>query len=244
MKQAFILMTSAIINGLTIFSLPSQANTFLGIDIVPNSPVSGVGLSIPHETNIFTGDGNTYIFDVIIPDGLGSRSEIYSEFSFLSNGLVTSLFTESPNAFDIPNSAFINDWHGTCNITIPFPCQVQFTFETGIQYQFGVLDRGLDGNASPVFKSFGVVQLDSYSFPSLFDEANPNPTITVSDPNSYFIGMEDASSLASGSDFYYDFQDWVIRVEVLEKKSTPETSSVLSFLVFILSILVSRKKTS
>lgn len=232
MKSRFVSSLSvaaATATALATIGAPAQASTFLGIDIVEDSPVTGIAPTIPHQTNVFLGDGYTYKFSVLAPDGLGSRGKFYSDFGFKSNGKFTALFKEGANSFDIPNSAFINDWQGTCDITIEAPCEVEYTFEEGVEYQFGVWERGSNGNASPIFRTFGVAQLDSFTFPALTDQAPGNQFVTVSDPGYYFMGMEDTRfPITSGEfagQFYYDFQDWVVKAKA-QHESVPEPGTV------------------
>lgn len=226
-------LTAVTATALTTIGAPAQASTFLGIDIVEDSPVTGEAATIPHQTNVFLGDGNTYEFSVLSPDGLGSRGLFYSDFGFMSNGEFTALFMEGANptaakpngnSYDIPSSGRINDWQGTCDITIETPCTTQFKFEEGVEYQFGVWERGYTGDAKPIFHTFGVAQADSFTFPSLTDEVpvEDNPLITVSDPGYYFIGMEDTRFPIAG-EYYYDFQDWVVKAKTT---SVPEPGTV------------------
>lgn len=225
-------LTAVTATALTTLGAPAQASTFLGIDIVEDSPVTGEAAVIPHQTNVFLGDGNTYEFSVMAPDGLGSRGLFYSDFGFMSNGQFTALFMEGANptaekpngnSYDIPNSAFINDWQGTCDVTIKSPCMVEYTFEEGVQYQFGVWERGLSGGASPIFHTFGVAQEDSFTFPDLTDQAPNNEFITVEDPGYYFIGMEDTRFPLANGNYYYDFQDWVVKAKTA---SVPEPGTI------------------
>jgi hypothetical protein len=227
-------VAAATATALVSVGTPAQAASFLGIDIVPSSPVTGTAQNIPHPTNVFFGDGYTYEFSVMAPDGLGSRGLFYSDFGFMSNEQFTALFMEGANptaakpngnSFDTPNSAFINDWQGTCDITIKSPCMVEYTFEEGVEYQFGVLERGFTGSGTPRFRTFGVAQLDSFKFPSLTDQAPNNPIIEVSDPGYYFIGMEDTRFPLPSGDFYYDFQDWVVKAKA-QHESIPEPGTV------------------
>lgn len=244
-------IAAATATALVSLGAPAQAASFLGIDIVEDSPVTGTAPTIPHKTNVFAGDGLTYEFSVLAPDGLGSRGLFYSDFGFMSNGKFTALFMEGANpsaaqpqgnSFDIPNSAFINDWQGTCDITIKAPCTVEYTFEKDVEYQFGVWERGFSGSATPIFRTFGVAQLDSFTFPSLTDQANPNPLITVSDPGYYFIGLEDTRFPLDNGEFYYDFQDWVVKAQA--PASVPEPGTVGALLGLSALGFISRRRQS
>ncbi|MEQ8754320.1 MAG: PEP-CTERM sorting domain-containing protein [Coleofasciculus sp. G1-WW12-02] len=235
-------IAAATATALVSFGAPAQAASFLGIDIVEDSPVTGTAPTIPHKTNVFAGDGLTYEFSVLAPNGLGSRGAAFSDFGFMSNGNFTALFTEGNGiSFDQPNSAFINDWLGTCDITISVPCTVEYTFEKGVEYQFGVWDRGFGGGGKN-FVAFGVAQLDSYTFPSLTDQANPNPPITVSDPGYYFIGLEDTRFPLASGEFYYDFQDWVVKAQA--PASVPEPGTVGALLGLGALGFISRRRQS
>ncbi|MEQ9372898.1 MAG: PEP-CTERM sorting domain-containing protein [Coleofasciculus chthonoplastes F3-SA18-01] len=220
-------VAAATATALVTLGAPAQAASFLGIDIVEDSPVTGTAPTIPHQTNAFLGDGLTYEFSVMAPDGLGSRGLFYSDFGFMSNKQFTALFMEGEQSYDIANSAFINDWQGTCNVTITAPCTVEYTFEKDVEYQFGVWERGFSGNATPQFRTFGVAQLDSFKFPGLTDQAPNNPIIEVSDPGYYFIGMEDTRFPLPNGDFYYDFQDWVVKAKAPESVPEPATVGAL-----------------
>ncbi|MEQ9238246.1 PEP-CTERM sorting domain-containing protein [Coleofasciculus sp. E2-BRE-01] len=232
-------IAAATATALLNFGSPAQASTFLGIDVVEDSPVTGTASEIPHATHEFSGDGHTYEFSVLFPDGLGSRGKAFSDFGFWSDGMFTPLFTEGEKSFDIEGSAFINDWQGTCNITINTPCEIEFTFEEDTTYQFGVWERGFNGNGGQ-FRAFGVAQEDSYTFPSLTDQADPNPPITVSEEGYYFLGMEDTRFPLGNGDYFYDFQDWVVKAKL---ESVPEPGTVGALLgVGMLGFISRRRK--
>jgi hypothetical protein len=215
---------------------PAQAATFLGVNEITNSPyMKGIGPVIPNATKTFSFDKDTtYQFSVVVPDGLGSRGKDKSNFGFLSNSSFTALFTEGKdgNAYNPGSKANNNDWLGTCNITINAPCTVSYTFKKGVEYKLGLEDSG-----SKKFSGFGVAQKDSYTFDKLSDEFYPNPLtpayvnnpnnadkfVTVSQPGTYFLGMEDGTFKQSAKNFYYDYQDWVVAVT---PASVPEPGTV------------------
>lgn len=237
-----ILATTA--TALTAISAPAQASTFLGIDVVEDSPVEGSAYVIPHATNTFLGDGLTYEFSVERPTHLGSRGKFFSDLGFMSEGKFTSLFTEGDKggkSYDIAHSALTNDWYGSCNITINAPCTLEYTFEKGVAYQFGLLDRGSGGGTfNAKFRGFGVAQADSYTFAALSDQANPQEYITVEDPGYWFLGFEDTRFPRADGTLYYDFQDWVIKAKTPE--AVPEPATVGALLGLGALGLVSRRR--
>lgn len=236
---------------LVSFASPAAAIN-LGVDVIDDSPfMKGIGpMPIPHATQLFEGDGKTYEFSIVVPEGLGSRGMTFSDFGFMSDGEFTSLFTEDLDKYD-PGSNPINDWLGTCGKSISQDCTVKYTFEEGVTYQLGLLDRGYGGNASN-FSAFGVAQKDSYTFDKQSDEFYPNPLtpeyvadnpdkfVTVMEQNAYFLGMEDGMYKQGNSgNYYYDYQDWVVKVTT----PVPEPGTVGALLgVSALGVISRRRK--
>ncbi len=229
--QILSIAAAATTTALISVGTPAQAATFLGVNEINNSPyMKGVGPVIPNATNTFSFDKDTtYEFSVVVPNGLGSRGMDKSNFGFLSNGSFTALFTEGKNgnAYDPGSKATNNDWLGTCNITINAPCTLSYTFKKGVEYKLGLEDSG-----SKKFSSFGVAQKDSYTFDKFSDEFYPDTLpknlppdkfVTVSKPGTYFLGMEDGSFKKNSSNFYYDYQDWVVAAK---PASVPEPGTV------------------
>ncbi|MEQ8971126.1 MAG: PEP-CTERM sorting domain-containing protein [Coleofasciculus sp. C1-SOL-03] len=243
----------------TLASLGAPASAItLGVDVIDNSPfMNGIGpMPIPHATQTFEGDGKTYEFSVVVPEGLGSRGKTYSDFGFLSGvnpdgsgGTFVSLFTEGLRAYD-PGSGNDNDWLGTCAISISEDCTVKYTFEDGVNYQLGLLDRGFGGGASN-FSGFAVTQKDSYTFnvetdqnyPSLltedYVESNPDKFLTVVEQGAYFLGMEDGMFKKDSENYYYDYQDWVVKVT---HESVPEPGTVGALLGLGVIGFISRRR--
>jgi len=232
--QILSIAAAATTTAIASVGAPAQAATFLGANEINNSPyMKGVGPVIPNATNTFSFDKDTtYQFSVVVPDGLGSKGMDKSNFGFLSNGSFTALFTEGKdgNAYDPGSKANNNDWLGTCNITINAPCTVNYTFKKGVEYKLGLENFG-----SKKFSGFGVAQKDSYTFDKVSDEfypdtvtpayvaANPGKFVTVSQPGTYFLGMEDGTFKKNSSNFYYDYQDWVVAAK---PASVPEPGTV------------------
>lgn len=245
-------IAAATATALVSFGTPASAIT-LGVDVIDDSPfMKGIGpMPIPHATQIFEGDGKTYEFSVVVPEGLGSRGATFSNFGFMSDGVFTSLFTEDLDKYN-PGSNRKNDWLGTCDISISQPCTVKYTFEEGVEYQLGLLDRGFGGGASN-FSAFGVAQKDSYTFNKETDEFYPNPLtpqyvadnpdkfVTVVENNAYFLGMEDGMFPQGNSgNYYHDYQDWVVKVT---PESVPEPGTVGALLgVSALGVIRRRRK--
>ncbi|MEQ8540844.1 MAG: PEP-CTERM sorting domain-containing protein [Coleofasciculus sp. D1-CHI-01] len=236
---------------LASFAAPAAAIT-LGVDVIDNSPfMKGIGpMPIPHATGTFEGNGKTYEFSVVVPQGLGSRGATYSDFGFMSGEVFTSLFTEDLGRYN-PGSGNDNDWLGTCGISIGEECTVQYTFEEGVTYQLGLLDRGFGGGASN-FSGFGVAQKDSYTFNTATDQSYPNPLtpdyvannpdkfLTVAEEGAYFLGMEDGMFKKDSTNYYYDYQDWVVKVT---HESVPEPGTVGALLgVGALGFISRRRK--
>ncbi|MEQ8754321.1 MAG: PEP-CTERM sorting domain-containing protein [Coleofasciculus sp. G1-WW12-02] len=246
-------LTAATATALLIsFAAPAAAIN-LGVDVIDDSPfMKGIGpMPIPHGTQKFIGDGKTYEFSVVVPQGLGSRGATFSDFGFMSGGAFTSLFTEDLKKYD-PGSNRNNDWLGTCNISISQPCTLKYTFDKGVEYQLGLLDRGFGGGASN-FSGFGIAQKDSYTFSKETDEFypnlmtpeyvanNPDKFVTVIEKNAYFLGMEDGMFKKDSTNYYYDYQDWVVKVTDV---SVPEPGTVGALLgVSALGFISRRRQT-
>lgn len=201
---------------LALAAIPAQAATFLGLDPTPTPGTAIHNLSGPiqHQTQKFKGDGKTYEFSLLTPDGLGSRGMALSTFGFLANGSFSSVFTET-KAFDTGSNPN-NDWLGTCKTGTIVPCTTQYTFAKDVEYQL-VLSPDYQKN----LKTYGVYEKGSYTFDLKSDEKNPMTTTTVSEAGAYFLGIEDGQYNSPKGGKYSDFQDWVVKV-----KAVPEPGAV------------------
>lgn len=236
---------------------PAKAASFLGVNVIDNSPfVKGSSpMPIPHSTQTFMGDGKTYEFSVDVP-GLGSRGKSLSHFGLMSGGTFTALFTKGLNSrsYD-PGSKAINDWLGTCNITIKQPCTVEYTFTAGVEYQLGLW------TGPSRFTAFGVAQQDSYTFSTRTDQHYPNSLtpqyvanhpdrfLTVAEKGAYFLGMEDGLLRQGSSGSYsHDYQDWVVKATPKEEPpeipptSVPEPSTLLGVSFIALGAGLTRQR--
>ncbi|MEQ8382903.1 MAG: PEP-CTERM sorting domain-containing protein [Coleofasciculus sp. A1-SPW-01] len=243
-------IAAATATALVSFGVPASAIT-LGVDVIDDSPfMKGIGpMPIPHATQTFEGDGKTYEFSVVVPEGLGSRGATYSDFGFVSGGVFTSLFTEDLRPYN-PGSGNANDWLGTCSISISEECIVKYTFEKDVEYQLGLLDRGFGGGSSN-FSAFGVAQKDSYTFNVETDQnypfpltedyvdSNPDKFLTVVEEGAYFLGMEDGMFKKDSENYYYDYQDWVVKVT---HESVPEPGTVGALLGLGVVGFISRRR--
>ncbi len=204
---------------LALAAVPAEAATFLGLEETPTPgfAIHNTNIPIPPQTQTqtFKGDGKTYEFSVLTPDGLGSRGKALSTFGFLVDGNFSSLFTET-KAYDTGSTA-TNDWLGTCKTGTIVPCTVKYTFAKNVNYQL-VLSPDYAKN----LKTYGVYEKDSYTFDLKSDEKNPMTTTTVSEAGAYFLGIEDGQYKAPGiGNYYSDYQDWVVKV-----KAVPEPGAV------------------
>ncbi len=209
---------------LALAAVPAEASTCLGLNYTPTPGTaihntSGAILdpyTISYETSTFMGDGKTYEFSVLTPDGLGSRGMKLSTFGFLvNNSTFSPVFTET-KPYDTGSKGNTNDWLGTCKTGTIVPCTVKYTFAKDVKYQLV-----LSPDYQKKLKTYGVYQKDSYTFDLLSDEVKAMTTTTVSELGAYFLGIEDGQYNSPKGGKYSDFQDWVVKV-----KAVPEPGAV------------------
>jgi hypothetical protein len=155
-----------------------------------------------------------------------------------SDGKATfqSIFSET-RPYDPNASAKGNDWLGSCGKAITGACEVTITFEANKTYQLSLLSKGIS--------TYGVGVLNSYTFDTASDQFYKNGTVaghkqpftTVSQPGALFIGMEDGEYKKSGNNFYYDYQDWVVKAEAV-----PEPATLLGLGAVAGGMLVARRR--
>jgi hypothetical protein len=219
---------------LTLAAAPAQAAKLtpsqLGLPVLSNQAPVGNGLSstkasFPYYTSTFSPSQSLRVrFSILTPDGLGSRGMGTSSFGYSvigSDGKAAfqSIFSET-SAYDPKASAKGNDWLGSCGKAITGVCEVTITFEANKTYQLGLLSRGIS--------AYGVGVLDSYTFDTASDQfykngtvaGHKNPFTTVSQTGALFVGMEDGEYRKSGNNFYYDYQDWVVKAEAVPEPAT------------------------
>lgn len=228
---------------------PAQAASMvLGVPVLSNSAPIGTGLNspkatFPYQTTTFTPSKDLKVrFSILTPDGLGSRGMGKSSFgySIISGGKSTfkSIFGET-KPYDAGSSAQSNDWLGTCGNAIGGACEVTVKFEAGKTYQLGLLSKGVS--------TYGVAAFDQFTFDTSSDQYYKNGTVpghkkpftTVAQQGAVFFGMEDGEYRKSGDNYYYDYQDWVVKAQV------PEPASLIGLGVVASGLLVAgRRKAS
>lgn len=184
-------------------------------NIVNSAPLSG----FPYKANNFSFAKDTKVkFSVLSPTGLGSRGKAMSSFGFLTNpingvGAFSTIFSEQA-PYDKGSNDKNNDWLGTCGKAIEGVCETTVTFKSGLNY---LLALNTDGA-----QHFGVGALNELRFNRVSDQYYPkaNTFDTVSEKGALFIGMEDGQYKQSGKNYYYDYQDWVVKAEAVPEPAT------------------------
>ena len=101
----------------------------------PAHAVSLTGLTDLNSTDGFSFDRDTTVKFTF----LESHGEYQSVFGIYdaSKNLLQNLFSEVQKS-DNGNQ---NDWTGTCDVTVPGPCEVNYTFQAGTQYFLGLASQ-------------------------------------------------------------------------------------------------------
>ncbi len=241
LRHSFLAVIAA--TSLVGVSAPAQAASFLGVpeNTTPGTAIGGAGpkASFPYFNSTFVGDGSTYSFSVV-DTGLGSRGRALSAFGVFTGsvgaGSFTSLLSEV-KPYDTGSKANTNDWLGTCNGgSIAAPCTINFTFKKGENYTLGLLTKGTGAS------TYGVSQADSYTFRKVSDQFNNSSTVTVADSGSVFLGFEDGDFKKGGSSYWHDYQDWVVKADVVE--SVPEPASLAGLAMVAGGLITARRRKS
>lgn len=252
LRQAFASIGLVAGTALALTAAPAQAAKLAASDLglstlSANAPI-GNGLNstksaFPYHTSTFTPSQDLRVkFSILTPADLGSRGMGMSNFGYstISGGKssFTSIFSET-SAYDKNSSAKTNDWLGTCGKAITGVCEVTVTFAAGTSYQLGLLSKGIS--------AYGVASLDQFTFDTSSDQYYSNGTVaghkqpftTVSDPGTMFIGMEDGEYKKSGNNYYYDYQDWVVKAEAV-----PEPATLAGLGIVAGGLLAARRRKS
>ncbi|OLP17165.1 hypothetical protein BST81_17600 [Leptolyngbya sp. 'hensonii'] len=189
-----------------LMATPAQA-AFLGTDTVDTTTTDIKDIStkpFPFVSSTFSFGADTQVnFTVVFSKGMNQN-----HVGFWEGNTFTSLFTESQGSD--PGSSNANDWLGTCPTSIQ-PCSKSVIFKAGKTYKLG-LSTDIVGQ-----DSFAVSDQGQFQYSVKSDQQNPEVFNTVSDPNAWFIGFEDGGFKAKGDgNFYYDYQDWIIKATVPE----------------------------
>lgn len=229
--------------GTTLAAMPAFAGNLtpdrLGLDPFDSSePITGGTASsindFPYVAREFSFAKDTVVrFNLLNPTGLGSRGAALNNFGVVTSGGFQSIFSETLPAD--PGGKPKNDFLGTCapDKAIQGQCVRSFLFKAGEIYKLALQDvQGLT--------HFGVGALDQFTFNSRSDQLTNNPTQTVAAAGSLFIGMEDSRFRQSGQNYWYDYQDWVVRADVPE----PATLAGLGLVAGGMLIARRRKATA
>lgn len=232
LRQAFASIGLVAGTALAFTATPAQAAKLAASDLglqtlSADAPIgngaSGTKANFPYSTSSFTPSQDLNVKFSIQLDGLGSRGMGLSSFGYstLVNGVstFTSIFSET-RAYDPGSSAKANDWLGTCSVAITGLCEVTVSFAAGATYQLGLLSKGIS--------NYAVAAVDQLTFDTSSDQYYQNGTVaghkkpftTVSSTGALFIGLEDGEYKKSGNNYYYDYQDWVVKAEAVPEPMT------------------------
>lgn len=253
MKLNFTVATLGFAASIALTSLASAqaaqlSPTDLGLASLSSSQPVIDGQSAPHAnfpylTTPFRPSHDLKVKFSLIMHGLGSRGRSRSSFGYTRGGTspFTAIFSETLpyDGTGVANSQrpITDDWLGTCgaatNLAIPAPCERTVTFKAGQLYQLALLSQGIS--------TYGLGAVDRYTFNEVSDQfALGRSKVTVSEPGSLFIGMEDGEFRKSGTIYWYDYQDWVVKAEAV-----PEPSALIGLgLGTVGALLVRRRSTS
>lgn len=252
LRQVFASTSLVAGMALAFAATPAQAAKLSASDLgmstlSANAPIGNGANSLkaafPYSASKFTPSQDLNVKFSIQLDGLGSRGMGLSSFGYstIANGVstFTSIFSETL-AYNSGSSAKTNDWLGTCGGAIKGLCEVTVNFTAGTTYQLGLLSKGVS--------HYAVASLDQFTFDTSSDQYYQNGTVpghkkpftTVSAPGQLFIGLEDGEYRKSGNNYYYDYQDWVVKAEAV-----PEPTTMIGLGVVAGGLLVAgRRKTS
>lgn len=230
LKQVFASISLVAGTAIVFATAPAQAAKLTASDLgLPtlsaNAPIgSGANSTtsaFPYRANTFTPAKELRVKFSLNLTGLGSRGMGLSSFGYTTTGQpgFSSIFSET-TAYDKGSSAKGNDWLGTCNKAITGVCEVTVDFKAGKTYQLGLLSKGIS--------HYAVAALDKFTFDTSSDQYYQNGTVpgmknpftTVSAPGQMFIGLEDGEYRKSGNNYYYDYQDWVVKAEAVPEPAT------------------------
>lgn len=149
---------------------------------------------------------------------LESHGEFLSAFGIYdaSKNLLFELFPETQAS----DNGDVNDWEGTCGVSVPGACEIAYVFEAGVDYFFGLVSQG-----EPTV--FSGTQFNN-QLPFQFSN-------TPDDGTAVLIAVNDSDTTDS------DYNDFIISANVVESETVPEPGIVGAVLAVGALGLISQK---